>query len=111
MNHVALFFVPEAILGVFDLVGTVVDAFVDNNATEQALMIYLVTVVVFFDYLIFCCCMSRLHDTGSMNNLIYWFIPIIGVFILSFILLFSADKGTNEYGSDPRLPYEGQYGD
>lgn len=60
-------------------------------------------------YLVLCCCVRRLHDSDRSGwQSLLLFIPILNWYLL-FLLLFAADKETNEYGSDPRKPYEGQY--
>lgn len=62
-------------------------------------------------YFILCCTIRRLHDSGYSGwNLLLVCIPIASLFL--FYPLLTADVGyQNKYGSDPRLPYEGQYTD
>lgn len=64
---------------------------------------------LFFVYLIFCCVVRRLHDSGYSGwYLLLMCIPFVSLFL--FYPLLTADAGyQNKYGSDPRKPYEGQY--
>jgi len=65
-----------------------------------------------FVYLIYCCTIRRLHDSGYNGwNLLLVCIPFVSLFLF-YLLLIANDAGyQNKYGSDPRLPYEGQYVD
>jgi uncharacterized membrane protein YhaH (DUF805 family) len=49
----------------------------------------------------------RMHDIGKSGwFILLWFIPIIG-WIWALVLLFTeGNNGPNEYGPDPKRPYE-----
>ncbi|PNQ51726.1 DUF805 domain-containing protein, partial [Vibrio agarivorans] len=46
----------------------------------------------------------RLHDTGRTGWwLLIGFIPLIGLIVLIVFTVSEGDKGSNEYGSDPKV--------
>lgn len=47
----------------------------------------------------------RLHDTGRSGWWIFiTFVPLVGEFILLFILLSDSQQGNNQYGPNPKFP-------
>ncbi len=50
----------------------------------------------------------RLHDVGKSGwFLLILLIPILGVFVLLYFMVIEGDHGPNEYGEDPKDPYNG----
>ena len=59
--------------------------------------------MLFFVIVYFCATVRRLHDTSSSgwNILLRVIIPIIGSFMVLYLLCRKGDKGKNMYGPDP----------
>lgn len=48
----------------------------------------------------------RLHDTGRSGwYLLVLLVPIVGAFILLYFMVTEGDAGPNEYGPDPKDPF------
>lgn len=49
----------------------------------------------------------RMHDVGKSGWTYLWFLlPILGWFYIFYLLVKGGDEGANEYGKDPKNPYD-----